>query len=272
MNNFHFINGVGFKEISNFIIDTDIPDVNLDNIIDKDIVWCKTEFIELLFPYIEKTSKRIILITHCSDHDINEERFSKKPNNIVKWFAQNVNFQHSDLIPLPIGLENHSGPHKGSYIDANYLLKENFINRPIINKIISPIYCNFTFTNTNRIATLNTLKSKQIAHVSNSKPFSEYCEEMKKFMFVASPKGNGIDCHRTWEALYLGCVPIVERHFMYDSYKELPILQIDSWENFNLNDYKHIILEYKEEKLFKNTYMLDKQYFFDKILSERETL
>jgi hypothetical protein len=67
-------------------------------------------------------------------------------------------------------------------------------------------------------------------------------------------------------------VPIVEKHFMYDSYKELPILQIDRWEDFNLKDYKHIILEYKEEKLFKNTYMLDKQYFFDKILSERETL
>jgi hypothetical protein len=59
---------------------------------------------------------------------------------------------------------------------------------------------------------------------------------------------------------------------MYDSYKDLPILQIDDWNNFNIADYKHIVDEYKEKKIFKNSYMLDKQYFFNKILSERETL
>lgn len=269
---FPYINGVGFKEISNFIIDTDNSNVNLNDIADKDIVWCKTEFVELLFTYIAKTSKKIILITHCSDHEINEIMFKSKPINVIKWFAQNVNFQHPDLIPLPIGLENHYGPHKGSYINTDFLINQNFIDTSVINKIISPIYCNFTFTNTNRIATLNILKTKKIAHVSNPKPFSEYCEEMKKFLFVASPRGNGIDCHRTWEALYFGCIPIVEKHFMYDSYKDLPILQIDDWNNFNIADYKHIVDEYKEKKIFKNSYMLDKQYFFNKILSERETL
>lgn len=32
---------------------------------------------------------------------------------------------------------------------------------------------------------------------------------MSGYQFVASPMGNGYDCHRTWEALALGCVPIV---------------------------------------------------------------
>jgi hypothetical protein len=28
--------------------------------------------------------------------------------------------------------------------------------------------------------------------------------------YVASPRGNGIDCHRFWEAQYLGVIPVVE--------------------------------------------------------------
>ena len=31
-----------------------------------------------------------------------------------------------------------------------------------------------------------------------------------QFAFVASPPGNGFDCHRTWEALILGCIVIVQ--------------------------------------------------------------
>ncbi len=30
-----------------------------------------------------------------------------------------------------------------------------------------------------------------------------------QYSFWLSPRGNGIDCHRTWEALYLDVIPIV---------------------------------------------------------------
>jgi hypothetical protein len=33
---------------------------------------------------------------------------------------------------------------------------------------------------------------------------------MASHRFVVSPPGNGIDCHRTWESLYLGSIPIVK--------------------------------------------------------------
>lgn len=272
MNSFLYINGVAFKEISDFIIDTDIQNLNFELIKDRDIVWCKTEFTEALFEYLTATNKRVILITHCADHDINEARFLKKPNNIIKWFAQNVNYKHPDLIPLPIGLENHVGPHRGSYIDIEYLKKQNFLDVPITNKIISHIYCNFTFTNTNRIQTLNTILQNQIAFIDTLKPFKDYCKKMKEFLFIASPPGNGIDCHRTWEALYFGCIPIVQKHFMYDFYQGLPIIQIEDWSSLNLSHYKEYINLYKNGKLFKNAFMLDKNYFFNKILDERKKI
>ena len=30
------------------------------------------------------------------------------------------------------------------------------------------------------------------------------------YAFIVSPHRNGLDCHRTWEALVLGCIPIVK--------------------------------------------------------------
>ena len=49
--------------------------------------------------------------------------------------------------------------------------------------------------------------------------------------FVASPPGNGLQSHRTWEALHLGRVPVVQRTLgaMDDLYAGLPVLIIDGW-------------------------------------------
>jgi hypothetical protein len=48
---------------------------------------------------------------------------------------------------------------------------------------------------------------------------------MSDYQFVASPMGNGYDCHRTWEALALGCVPIVNLGKLKKSQRE-PLLQL----------------------------------------------
>ena len=37
-----------------------------------------------------------------------------------------------------------------------------------------------------------------------------------RFAFEVSPQGNGVDSHRTWEALLLGTIPIVRRSFVTD--------------------------------------------------------
>jgi len=52
---------------------------------------------------------------------------------------------------------------------------------------------------------------------------------MSKYKFVVCPPGNGVDTHRLWEALYLGCIPITLKHRIYRDYN-LPIIQLNSWE------------------------------------------
>jgi len=47
---------------------------------------------------------------------------------------------------------------------------------------------------------------------------------------VLCPDGNGPDTHRTWETLYLGSFPIVERHVFTERFaEELPLLIVDNW-------------------------------------------
>ncbi len=43
--------------------------------------------------------------------------------------------------------------------------------------------------------------------------------------------GNGLDCHKTWEAIYMKSIPIVTRWYGVEKFKQMgiPILIIDDW-------------------------------------------
>ena len=47
--------------------------------------------------------------------------------------------------------------------------------------------------------------------------------------FVLSAVGNGIDCHRTYEALYLGCIVITKRSSIAPLFEGLPVAFVESW-------------------------------------------
>lgn len=72
--------------------------------------------------------------------------------------------------------------------------------------------------------------------MSEKLPFKDYLTELAKSYFVISPNGNGIDCHKTWEALYLKTIPIVTKSINIDYYKNYPILIIENWRDFNIKN------------------------------------
>jgi len=61
-------------------------------------------------------------------------------------------------------------------------------------------------------------------------PFVDYMKEMAQFKFTLSPRGYGIDCYRTWEALLVGSIPVVKHSQLDPLYEGLPILVINEWE------------------------------------------
>ena len=50
----------------------------------------------------------------------------------------------------------------------------------------------------------------------------------RRYSFWISPRGHGMDCHRTWEALYLDIIPIVWNSTLNSLYENLPIVIINS--------------------------------------------
>ena len=94
----------------------------------------------------------------------------------------------------------------------------------------------------------------------------ECYDQMSKYKFILSPPGAGEDTHRTWEALYVGCIPIVKSSLLNSLYEDLPVVIVDNWDvitkEFLEEEYKKIQEkkkkgEYKFEKL-KMSYWLNK--------------
>ena len=54
-----------------------------------------------------------------------------------------------------------------------------------------------------------------------------------RYRFTLSPPGNGVDCHRTWEALYLGVVPVVKAGPLDPLLVDLPVLSLSHWEQLS---------------------------------------
>jgi len=94
-----------------------------------------------------------------------------------------------------------------------------------------------------------------------------YLKALAGHRFVASPEGNGLDCHRTWEALYLGTIPIVLHSRAMEYFRDLglPILLIDNWPE--LANYDEVTLEKKYQELIarKNDSALSLDYWSEQI-------
>jgi len=192
-------------------------------------IFCKTDYINYLFEWLNRECKtQHNLITHHSDYPIDEARFNKKPKCIKKWYAINPTVSHPDLIAIPLGLKTHKEP----FLEPQYKTEWFAFNieRLRQNKKENNIYCNWGVTNIERMYVIDKLKHAKVEFThDDNKPFEQYIENMSRHKFVISPPGNGIDCHRTWEALYVGSIPIVIKNYIYENWTGLPILQVNDF-------------------------------------------
>jgi hypothetical protein len=76
-------------------------------------------------------------------------------------------------------------------------------------------------------------------------PRIETWNNMTEYAFVLSPFGNGMDCHRTWEALLCGCIPIVRGPVFSELFDGLPVLIVDKWEDVTSQLLKQTVYEFK---------------------------
>ena len=75
----------------------------------------------------------------------------------------------------------------------------------------------------------------------------ENLEFLRRSKFVLSPPGAGPDCFRTWEAIYVGAIPIVLKSHWPFSHFDLPVLVVDTFE-----DLEKRIADFESEELARN--------------------
>ena len=77
-------------------------------------------------------------------------------------------------------------------------------------------------------------------------------------------KNHGVDCHRTWEALYLKTIPIVDRSLVTEYFSQFfPMVLVDNWNTFNLEQLEGVY----ENADWGNIHLLDFDNFVKQFIN-----
>jgi hypothetical protein len=267
-----FIDGDFFESLADVSFSDpykNIRHINFDEInshfLNKSIVYIYVHSDRVLdiFNNTEKIKGRYVLITHNSDLTFNQPL--SIPMNCIHWFGQNINFKNSRATSIPIGLERTIRPDNLNGV-KNKLIEDVHNRNTLPSKLL---YVNYS-TNTNPSKRSNWKEyfaPNNWATVKGGISYTEYITDISEHKFILSPDGNGIDCHRTWEALYLGSIPIVEKSQSHiNLYNDLPVLFVNSF-----RDVSEKLLHGMYNIIKTNEYNLDRLYqaYYRKLIKLR---
>jgi hypothetical protein len=158
-------------------------------------------------------------------------------------------YMNDEWVPFPIGMSWQILNYKGTLEDIQ--------KGPHDNQVLCAIHPRTDdrrrTTGKNRLSILHNLGKNGIHNTGMGN--DDYLRTLTRHQFVISPEGNGIDCHRHYEALMAGCIPIVERNDkLLEKYGNCPILFTD--------DYSEIKSDYLCKKYLE---MLHKTWDFSRL-------
>lgn len=194
-----------------------------------DIVWVKLtsrykqdkksnleRFVKYALP---KINQPFYLITTDGDSSVPthvpEAVVSKLKENkfLLCWYSQNCSSgEHVEKIrALPIGFDFHTnrcGEVGQGLANKLAVIKKSNIDCTRSQEVFCDVLLNATSTTRSRIRSLIETNSEYCIP-SQRMGQLELWQAYTQYSFVLSLEGNGLDCHRTWEALYLGCTVLV---------------------------------------------------------------
>jgi hypothetical protein len=221
------------------------------NVRDGDLLWVRVNslprFVEHVLPHIDA---RFALVTGDEDwaipsgFDGASEIIANR--NVLCWFAQNADGTDTSgkVLPIPIGLDFHTiaNRRKWRHWQATPRQQEAELERIRAAMLANGhrlvrAHADFHF---NKGKSLDARDSREAIHsilrdnpnvVFQSRKLSRsnLWREKTRYAFVISPHGHGLDCHRTWESLLLGNIPIVKRSPLDRLYEGLPVVIVDDW-------------------------------------------
>lgn len=204
--------------LSDWINQFDTDSLNPDS-----VVFCKFDYLQYLIQYLEFRNCKtpFILLTGQSDYPITDQVYDFLTSKIcVKWWGVNNECFRAGGVPLGIADDYCTLTMKSGFeqTTGNRLL---YVNHrvdtfPTVRKALYPMFADKPW------ATVRTPMEKGKTDT--------YKEELLDHKFMLCPRGNGVDTHRMWEALYCGVIPVVQRSHVHAEIEgNLPVLFVDSY-------------------------------------------
>lgn len=249
-----YVSGDTFRAYADFVIDETKIRFSPSSVKPGNTIFLKTDYLERFFKELHPLIRHpYILITHNSD-DPAPGAFAHMLDDpkLIAWFAQNVeNCTHPKLHPIPIGIANQYWPHGNPAVFSK--VREDLKR----HARSSTLYMNFSVSThlQERSLVHNAFIDKPFCVSSAPKKLDAYLSDLTMSKFVLSPRGNGLDCHRTWEALYMGAIPIVRSSSLDAMYEGLPVIIVNDWSEVTLP-----FLEKKYAEMQEQTFQSDRMF------------
>jgi len=248
-----------------------------------------TYFVLSILP---KITIQFYLVSGDSDLDVQQEGLTPELFNklvespyLLRWFAQNITDPPAPkVIQMPIGLDYHTISNEPNHwwkmhtegskpTEQEAVLNHIRQNMKPFDERKCEIYSNIHHTlyrqgdkENDRQRAVDILYNKPnlIMQAGWNLPRSQTWQQMCKYSFVLSPFGNGYDCHRTWEALCLGAIPIVRAKHFKHLFADLPVLNVDEWSDITQELLQNTIREFKQKSF--NYDKLTLKYWTDQMV------
>jgi hypothetical protein len=270
------------------------------NIKSGDVVWVQPRFISRFHKEVLPEVKQpfVLLVSHgdesfpidCGLSEEETEAFIAN-DKIIHIYAQNLDYQGSSgkVTAIPIGMDLHTVGYKSAsggwgergsplqqeaylsqlvqqFVPTSSRKRRAFVDFQISDNIRNGHFKRYLQFGEDRTSIFHYLMMTGLIDYSGRIRRTELWNTKGQYAFSISPHGNGLDCHRTWEDLILGCIVIVKTSPLDPLYEGLPVVIVKDWSEITEGNLEKWMVQYHDA--FTNPEYrakLTNGYWFDKI-------
>jgi hypothetical protein len=202
----------------------------IDAVHDGAVIFLKSsmmkDFFELAFP---RLTMRFVLVTAGGDYSTPGQYCRHLDDQrIIRWFGCNCDLatSHPKFEPVPLGFADPHWPHG----DQAAMMRVHRRMLPVTDK---PLKAHASFhlnlSHPDRYGVWQKLRrNANVVFEPRRIPPELLWIHHVCYAFEICPRGNGLDCHRTWEALLLRSIPIVRTSTLDPLYEGFPVVIIST--------------------------------------------
>lgn len=264
-----FVTGDGFRSMADHVYDKLEKGMNPLAVKDRDVVFVGDSLIkEYLANVHPRINCKYVLVTHNGDAPVDAAVLALTKNKIYKWYGINVTVADPLVVPIPLGIENKHYYLCGIPGIFKWVNKMRYPKR-------DRIFYGFTVSTNpaERQPALDAMKRNPLAETLTAwRGFNAYLHVLATYKFVVSPPGSSVEGHRTWDALYIGIVPIVKSSVTTDYFEHIgvPLWNVKDWRELDGLGEQDLAHKFDAVRAAGKSDTLLFSYWEDKIRNTRE--